>query len=310
MVQNLKSRYAAKKRTSLSENIIKADAQVLLEGRTANLLIEAMSETDLQRASQIIDKLRNIKGKGIKSLDTAIESAETQLNKYTAGGPLTKAWTKLKGVVGINNPLVKFMTFANALETGFRQMPTILKNNLGGIDINDNQDKSLTQLITDPDKQKIVTNNMLKALSPQGIFGAFKKVPYVDKTTLVQDLMNVPLKNFAAVIQQVNSGPNSNQIAQDIKDTATQSSGDVAGRQTTGTQPSANTTGTTGTTAGKNTTVTTPTAAPGETPDRPVKNVADIVFKQLSNQLVDAAGNEQRAKALLQLLADEGKLKT
>lgn len=307
MVQNLKSRYA--KRHQINENIRKADRQLLVENRTATLLIEAMDEGDLQKASAIIDKLRAVKGKGVKSLDAAIDSAETQLNKYTAGGPLTKAWTKMKNVVGINNPLVKFMTFANALETGFKQMPTILKNNLGGIDINANQDKTLTQLITDPDKQKITSDNMLKALSPKGFFGAFKKVPYVDKNTLVQDLMNVPIKNLASVIQQINSGPSSDQIATDIKDVATQKNGNVADTGTTGSQPSQDAAATQGTSGTKDTTKTSPTAGTGETPDRPTGNVIDTVYKQLSNQLVDAAGNEQRAKAILKLLADEGKLK-
>ena len=306
MVQNLKNRYDARQR--LTENLRKADTQLIIENRTAGLLIEAMNEADLQKASAIIDKLRNIKGKGVKSLDLAISQAETQLNKYTAGGPLTKAWSKMKGIVGINNPLVKFMTFANALETGFRQMPMILKNNLGGIDINANQDKTISELITDPDKLKIITDNMLKALSPKGFFGAFKKVPYVDKETLVQDLINVPIKNLAHVIQQVNSGPNSEQIAADIKDTAT-ATGAVANKGTAQTTPAQGTAGTQGTSPAKNTTQTSPSAATGETPDRPNGSVADTVYKQLSTQLVDAVGNEQRAKAILKLLADEGKLK-
>jgi hypothetical protein len=306
MKQTLQTRYTMRKTQTLRENVKKADKRLIYENRQANLLLEAMDEQDLQKASAIIDKFRKMKGKGIKSIDVAIDKAETQLNKYTGGGPLTQAWTKLKGVLGLDNPLVKFMTLANALEVGFRQLPTIIKNNIGELTA-ENQDKTLASIITDPAKQKIVIDNMLKALSPKGFFSAFKKIPFVDKQALVQELMNVPIKTIISVIKQGNSGPSSNDIAADIKDTAMKGGTTTKGTQET--QPGQPTTGTSGTSPTKNSGSTTPSTPTGENPQRQV-NVVDSIYKELSNVLVDAAGDEKRAKAVLKVLADEGKLKT
>lgn len=304
MNQTLQHRHQLRR---LNESLKRADLQLLSENKHAQLLIEAMNDQDLQQASNVIDKLRGLKGKGIKSLDDAINKAESQINRYTAGGPLVKAWNKLKGIAGFDNPLVRFMTFANALEQGFRQLPTIIKNNLPDVDLNANQDETIAQLVTDVDKQKTITDNMLKALSPKGIFGAFKKVPYIDKNTLAQNLLNVPIKQLSAVIRQVNSGPNSDQIAGDIKDTAT--AGGPATIGTTGAAPAQKPTGTLGTTPGKPATGAQPSAPTGETPERTPVPTVDQVYKKLSTQLIDAAGNENRAKAVLKLLSDEGMLK-
>lgn len=301
---SLETRYRSRQ---VNERLQRADKRLIIENRRAQLLIEAMNDQDLQKASTIIDKLRKIKGKGVKTLDGAIGEAETQLNKYTGGGPLDKAWSKLKGIVGFDNPLVKFMTFSNALENGFRQMPTIIKNNVDA-DLNANLDKTLAQLVPDPDKQKVVTDNMLKALSPRGFFGAFKKIPYVDKQALVQDLMNIPLKVFADVTRAVNQGPNSDQVATDLKDTATETGGPGT-KGTTGETPAVGTTGTTGSGPAKNTTGTSQTAAVGETPERDPTKIADKIYQQLNVQLHDAVGDERKARAVLKLLADEGKLK-
>jgi hypothetical protein len=175
------------------------------------------------------------------------------------------------------------------------------------VDLNQNLDKPLSQLITDPEKQKLLLNNMLKALSPSGFFGSFKKIPYVDKNTLVQELMNIPIKNFAAITQAINSGPNTQQIANDIKDVAQED--DVTTKGTAKANPAIPTSGTTGTTPAKNATQTSPSAATGETPERPTTKLADNIYKELSTSLLDAGGDERRVKAILKLLADEDKLK-
>lgn len=299
----LKNRHFSRQ---INERLTKADQRLMLENSRARLLIEAMDEQDLQKASAIIEKLRKMKGKGVAALDSAIETAETQLNKYTGGGPLTKGWSKLKSMMGFDNPLVKFMTFANALEQGFRQMPTILKNNID-VDLSQNLDKKLIELVSDPDKQKTLVDNMLKALSPKGFFGAFKKVPYVDKEQLVQGLLNIPVKNFAALTQLINSGPNTQQVATDLKDTA-QAGNDVTTKGSAGSNPSEPTAGTTGTTSGQNTRKTEPSATTGEKPNRP-NNAADTVWTKFGSNLQDITGvDERRGKAILKFLADEGLL--
>lgn len=286
--------------------------QLIHENNRAQLLIEAMNERDLQQASAIIDKLRKLKGKGLKSLDSAIEQAETQLNKYTSGGPLTKAWTKMKGVVGINNPLVKFMTFANALETGFKQFPTIIKNSVDA-DLNANLDSSLAQLVPDEDKQKALINNMMKALSPKGFFGAFKKVPYVNRQDLVQELINVPIKNFAAILQQMNSGPNTQQVAGDLKDTATASGGvDTKGSEPA--EPGKGTAGTNGTSPAKppvGAQQTTPTGEKTQTANSKAASgkIIDAIMKHYGTTIPAEYGiSDKTFKGILNVLAADGLL--
>lgn len=253
--------------------------QLLREHRAANIIIEAINQDDLRRASQIIDKLRGIKGKGIGYLDDAIDKAISELNKYTAGGPLTKAWTAIKGKMGIDNPLVKMMTFANTLETGFAQLPTIIKNNVGEL-TRDQAETSLNDVITDNDVRTTVMQSIAKALSASGIFGVFKKIPYIgDKNLLVADMMNVPLKNLNAVTRQVLSGPKSDTLGADMKDTVlAHGEAQTAGTAPAGVATSTAPTGATSTTHG--TTQPAPTAPTGEKPFRKKKNDFAAVYRK------------------------------
>lgn len=270
MTRTLKEQYVARRVTTLREKVRRADAQLLIENKAATLLIEAMSEDDLQKVSAIIDKLQKIKNPGkLPKLTAAIEQAEAEINKYTAGGPLTAAWTKLKGLVGVDNPIVKVTTFANALEKGFGQFPIILKNN--GIDpknlTKDDLDKTLgaylgrvpaapkkqqqkpTGAVSDKElgnmkfssgstdeahdvseadddqgatgaaaKIQRIVAQFQKALAPAGVFGAFKKVPYIDSASLAAELMNAPIGILATTAKTMNTGTKSDEVAGDVKD--------------------------------------------------------------------------------------------
>lgn len=149
MAQSLKRRYETKKLTQLQERVKKVDARIISEHRASQLLVEAMSDQDLQKVSDIIDKLRSIKSPQLPVLSKAIDQAEAEINKYTGGGVLTKAWTKLKTMVGMDNPVVKVSTFADALERGFAQIPMIIKNNVGDVK-NIDTTKSLATVLSDP----------------------------------------------------------------------------------------------------------------------------------------------------------------
>lgn len=252
MTRSLKERYVGKRLEVVQERAKQADAQLLNEQKAAQLLVEAMSDQDLEKVGAIVKKLDSIKTPELPKLKAAIEQAEAELNKYTAGGPITAAWTKLKSLVGIDNPVVKITTFADALEKGFSQVPQILKNN--GISLqNVDLSKSLTSLLnsqltgakSDKDigntpyaatygsksaqneadkpsdasagKLKIIVDQLRKALSPGGIFGAFKKVPYIDSQELAQELVSAPLRVFSAVAKRINAGAKAAEIAPDMK---------------------------------------------------------------------------------------------
>jgi len=198
------------------QRIVAIDHNLSEANKRSKILVEALKQEDLEAASQIINKLRLMKGKGLKNLDTGIAQAESEINRYVGGGILTKALTKLKASVGIDNPLVKTMTFANALEVGFQQMPTILSNNIDLTNVDKNS--SIQQLGLKKDQIETLTNTMRSALSPTGLFGIFKKVPYMDKEKLVADLLSVPIKTLETVVKISQTGPKTTQIANDMKD--------------------------------------------------------------------------------------------
>lgn len=271
MAKTLKNTYERKALSSLQERIRKIDAQVMSEARFADVLVERMEQGDLDKVSQIIDKLESIKNPKLPVLTKAIEQGQADVNKYTAGGPLANAWSKLQGLAGIDNPIVKITTFADALERGFQQLPTIIKNNLGSMKDVDTS-KSLTQLMTpqpqaqqnvttqtstttskhteepaseqeptkyrvgsqneaDSDVQsagklKVVASQMLKALAPGGVFGAFKKVPYVDTKALVQELLTAPISALAPAVKGMRAGVKAAEIAPDMQDTITNKPGE------------------------------------------------------------------------------------
>lgn len=364
MTRSLKERHQQRRLNELERTVRSADRQLVIESRVSDLLVEAMDDDDLEKVSAIVDKLSALKTPQLPKLTAAIEKAEAELNKYTAGGPLTKAWSKMKGLVGIDNPVVKVSVFADALERGFSQIPQILRNNgvdLKGVDLSKNlvqvlgqrrlpsapqkkgeekpigsksdkefgnkhfggdtrvdredsinvpkqqqpttpkpkaQSKSpsarighkkdhefgdefRTQAeanrpaaprITEADSKadveqriKNIVGQLQKALSPSGIFGAFKKVPYIDSNELAQELINAPLKVFSGVARKVNSGTKAADIADDIKQQAS-AGGDAETRGTKQEEPPKQPSQTSTTSHAKGPTTTTGTTPAGERP--------------------------------------------
>lgn len=343
MARSLKERYEAKQVEQLKERISVIDRQLLEENHRAHLIVEALDQADLDKVTAIVQKLDTIKnaaGNDLQPLTTGIEQALAEINKFTGGGPITNAWAKLKSKVGIDNPVVKISTFANALEQGFKQLPQILQNN--GINPQSFKDTDVNQMTLlqaiqavlkkqpqqegdlnelDPGKATAVpagTNNfkpkaapkppkkgdikgpevnkdvedshkadtdprteariktivaqIRKALSPSGIFGAFKKVPYVSGDALAQAMLNTPVPTLVKVSNAVKSGAQTADIASDLKQNITgqggaETKGTIPGDETKPTgqtatsQPAKSTVGTSAGTAG---TGEKPATGPGE----------------------------------------------
>lgn len=403
MAPSLKERYDQRQLQQLQERARTADAQLLAEQKTAQLLLEAMNDQDLQKVSAIVDKLNTLKSPELPSLTAAIEQAQAELNKFTGGGPIAAAWSKLKSKVGIDNPVVKITTFADALERGFSQIPTILKNNgvdLGKADLSKSlattlqtaaptgakSDKDMgkspitgkdvpgkgeeklagtpkpptgsgeanpfnkgdsgadlsslpgAQSGTKPgiaptparkpppqqktggqdqppkppppagkkplpakksssadeghdlaeadpigwakdklgvgkppkgvsgeEKLKNITAQLQKALAPGGIFGAFKKVPYIDSTALAQELVQAPIKVFSNIAQRVQKGAKAAELAPDLKDQI-QGQGDQQTKGANTANPSQQSAQSQPSQPGKPTTATADTTGTGEAP--------------------------------------------
>jgi hypothetical protein len=341
MARSLKEQYTQRKLQQLQERTRQADKQLLAETKFTRLLLEAMDEEDLQKVSAIVDKLDTIKTPELPSLTAAIEQAQAELNKYTGGGPITKAWAKLKSKVGIDNPVVKITTFADALERGFSQIPTILKNNgvnlakadlnkslastltkkptgmksdkdmekspVTGKDVPGNEkinppkprtgEKSDSQLGRSPftgkqvpdneeiqvpegaeprvdeapkapsgeEKMKNIVTQLRKALSPGGIFGVFKKVPYIDSDSLAKELVAAPLKVFSNISKRIQAGAKAAEIASDMK-SQIQGQGDEETKQAGAAEPTKPAGQSQPGAPSKPTTATTGTTGTGEQP--------------------------------------------
>jgi hypothetical protein len=364
MALSLKERYGKRQMQQLQERAREADTQLLQEAKFVALLVETMSEEDLNKVGAIVDKLDTMKNPALPTLTQAIETAQAELNKYTGGGNIVQAWTKLKTMVGIDNPVVKITTFADTLERGLSQVSTILKNNgvnLGKFGKDDQRlNQSLSNLLADPNtgaktdtqmgrspvtgedvpdkeepaaavpkpvpgqerpipgaapeeknpdyagnvraaaglpktgtksgtkpstpqkpsepkhtggqqpppkpnkkplnttkggvgegvseldeadktslnKQKVqnITAQLKKAFSPGGLFGAFKKSPYIDINVLIKEFMAAPLRVFAQTAQRASQGAKAAEIAPDMKDQV-QGQGANQTKHSTGTQP-------------------------------------------------------------------------
>lgn len=191
--------------------------QPLKESSASRILNEAIDAEALQNALKLVEKLRKMKGKGLDQLDAAIDSAENEMSKYANKGP------SLLARFGINNPLIKVATFTNALEQGFKQIPDILKLNLGDQEfLKTNIDLSIEKILEkDVNKKKTVVDTILKAFKPDGVFSNFKKIPYVsDMNLLAIELSEIPIKNIVDLVKLSATGISSSVMASDVKDAA------------------------------------------------------------------------------------------
>lgn len=281
MSTTLKQKYKNNQLKVLSEKLEILDKDLCKEMKHANLLIEAIEEEDLETITKIVEKLRKMKGKGVPALDKAISNAETEITKYGSGGFGTEFLTKIKGLVGIKNPVVKVTTFADALEQGLKQVPTILKNIIGDQEfLTKNLDLPIDEILKkDAKKKKILIDTILKALKPKGLLSSFKNVPYVeDMNKLVTDLTATKLKNLVDLVKLSNSGPSAQSLSTDVKDTI---AGDGTDKQTTTAVGSEPTKKGQEASPGKDTTSSTPTSE--KTPTQTSSTQPNV--KKVANKL-------------------------
>jgi len=193
MARTLQERYEEKRLNELRDRV-KNDTDVLRDHRF-ELMMEAMDPNDLKQAEKIIEKLRALKGQGLDDLDNAIEKAESELNKFTAKpGLLQKLGFKK------NSPITKIMAFVSGLETAFKQLPSIIKNNVKDLkDLEDMKDQSLSSILNDEEKLKTLKANVERAFRPQGVWGSFGTVPYINIQNFVRDIIDAPVKTLTQI---------------------------------------------------------------------------------------------------------------
>lgn len=307
MSMTLREKYLLKKQKQLSEKLNSTDKNFLQETKITNMIIEAIEEEDLQEVEKLIDKLRSMKGKGVAALDKAISNAEADVAKYASGGIGTEFLTKIKGMVGLKNPIVKVTTFADALEQGLKQVPTILKINLGDQEfLKKNLEFPIDKILEkDAKKKKVVTDTIFKAFKPKGILSSFKNVPYVeDMSKLARDLTATPLKNLVDLVKLSSAAPTAQSLTDDVKDVATATS--TGDKQTTSVTPA------TSTEKGEQTAPTKDTTKTTGTEEKPAPQAAEPGTKNAIDQLKDYLAGPSRENNLnnlpkvVQALIDAG----
>lgn len=198
--------------------------EIYLANQAANVLIEALDEESLRQVSQVIEVLRGLKKFNLPSLTGGIDKMIKELNAYSGGGGVAKAWEKLKSKMGADNPVVRAIAFASALEGGIMQLPNIVKNNVeveaDPEDLEKFGDKTLTQILTQPEGAgqhadagvgensaaafENLKKIMTKALVPKGRYSVLGFGSYVKQGALVKDLTNTPLKVLDQMYAEIN----------------------------------------------------------------------------------------------------------
>lgn len=226
--KTLQQKYQEKK---LQETIVRARkaARVLKENRPdhhAKLLMEALDEEELKKASEVIEKLRKLGDTAEKfklsSLAKAIDSAEKEVNEYVGGTGSSQFVQKVKSLFSRStgaNPVLKALALASALEQGFKQIPTILKNNIKDVE-KKKEDTIQTILGTDEKTRKNISNTLEKAFVPEGIYGKiFNKIPYFEnQKAFVQELMmNATPLALSELVKADKSGRSAEEIAPEVQ---------------------------------------------------------------------------------------------
>jgi hypothetical protein len=219
----------------------------ILAESTARLILEVLDKEDLKQATKVLDKLSAIEkiassDPNLKdSLGAAIADARNEVNDFTGGGLSslmkkgTTAIAQKFGAKAGSNPILKATMLLNAIETGLKDMVSIVKNNAPNF--NEKSKESLMQQLDD-NGVKNVNKNLKKSFVPEGIFAKLKSIvgssgggmPYVKSIDeLVDHIMMMPATSLVSLIRTVTSNPVSNEIQDTVKDMAQPSGGKPGG---------------------------------------------------------------------------------
>ena len=200
--------------------------EILLAETYAEILLEALDPEELKKATSTLSKLRELKaaGKNMPALVAAIDEAVNEINEFMGGGvgSLLKrglgAISKKFDIKAGENPILKGLSFLNALESGFSKLPDILKNVIA--DYKEDDDKSPVDQAPDDAAKKTLAAQAKNAFSPSdGIFSKIaslfgKGIPYVSSSEdLVTDVLKAPAKEVTEVIKAASSGTSTSDAA-------------------------------------------------------------------------------------------------
>ena len=298
----------------------------LLAESTAQLILEVLDKEDLKQATKVLDRLSAIEkiaasDPNLKdSLGAAIADARKDVNDFTGGGMgvlLKKGATAIAQKFGAkagSNPILKATMLLNALETGLKDMVSIVKNNAPNFD-EKSKESLLKQL--DDDAVKNVIKNLKKAFVPEGIFAKLKSIfggssggmPYVkDIDVLVENIMDMPAPNLVNLIRTVTSDPISKEIQDTVKD-MTQSGESTDNKSSQGTSRSVTSTNSLATTVAAGQSAEKGKDS-GEALEKAKENPKAIVKDFIKFIQTKSQQDEETVSKVLSVLLKKGKLKS
>jgi hypothetical protein len=207
MSQTLKEKYQQKRIIEVQSKLKKIDNQILESNVDfqVHLLMEALDENEYREATEVIEKLTKLndiaKSAGMNLLSGALDKVVKEINNFTGGSGLSRFKGKMSSLFSktpTKNPILAGLAVVGALESGFKILPTVLKNNIPDIEKDAaKQKQKLEDLTSDEKVKKNIENNLIKAFVPSGTFGKiFGKIPGINSTAdLIADIfMATPLQ--------------------------------------------------------------------------------------------------------------------
>jgi len=218
--KTLKHSYEQKKLIEVKNKLEIIDKKILensIDYRAA-LLLEALDEKEFQEATEVIQKLQKIndlaKKNKLLKISNGISKILKEINSFTGTEPsaLAKLGSKLRSYfmkTPAKNPILAGLTVIEALEAGFKSLPTILKNNIDTIDSPKKKDTALQDLEMGDDVKKNITTTLTKAFVPGGTFGKIfnKTIPGIKIEDLVADIFKASITQLNEINGALQSGP-------------------------------------------------------------------------------------------------------
>ena len=244
MQQTLKEKNKQKRILEVQNKLKKIDNRLMESSVNfqVDLLLEALDENEYKEATEVIEKLKTLNDKAkefkMENLATAIEVIIKNINEFTGGTALSRLGGKMSSLFSktpAKNPILAGLAMVGTLETGFKLIPTILKNNIPDIEKDAaKQKQTIMDLIKDDKKlEKNVNDNLAKAFVPTGTFGKlFGKMPGLDMKLFMIDILGVTPEQLGVVSKILDTGAKVAEIDPKIADPK-EAGGEAAGKSKT-----------------------------------------------------------------------------
>ena len=218
MQQTLKEKNKQKRILEVQNKLKKIDNRLMESSVNfqVDLLLEALDENEYKEATEVIEKLKALNDKAkefkMQNLASAIEIIIKNINEFTGGTALSRLGGKMSSLFSktpAKNPILAGLAMVGTLETGFKLIPTILKNNIPDIEKDAaKQKQTIMDLIKDDKKlEKNVNDNLAKAFVPTGTFGKlFGKMPGLDMKNFMLDILGVTPEQLGVVSKILDTG--------------------------------------------------------------------------------------------------------